>query len=273
MLTKMILKTKKEGNNTMHKIAKTISFVILSTGLLSGCGQINSDEVGFKTWFGKIDTETLSPGLYGICPFAGNLWKYTIRDIRKDIKMDTYTKDIQSAEFTISIIYAIDSSKLTTLHTKYGPRYADVLICPVLTAATKDVIGQWEADKLINGREQATKEIYSQITKSLENTPVLVKAVILSNIDFSDVYEKAIEAKVVAMQDAIKAKNKTVQIEEEAKQKLILAESEAKAMTIKGNALKENPGLVMLEAVQKWNGNAPQTLAIGSDMKMLLPMK
>ena len=75
------------------------------------------------------------------------------------------------------------------------------------------------------------------------------------------------------MQEAIKAKNKTVQIEEEAKQRLILAESEAKAMTIKGNALKANPGLVSLEAVQKWDGKAPQTLVVGDDMKAMLPLK
>jgi prohibitin 2 len=252
---------------------KKMVYAVPLMAMLAGCGQVNSDEVGFKTWFGKIDTPTLEPGLYFVCPFAGKLWYYTIRDIRRDIKMETYTKDIQTAEFNISVIHTIDPSKLTELHTKYGPNYAEVLIDPAVAAATKDVIGQWEADKLVNGREQAAKSIYDKVVSLLDNKPVRIKAVVLSNCDFSDIFERAIEAKVVAMQEAIKAKNKTVQIEEEAKQRLILAESEAKAMTIKGNALKANPGLVSLEAVQKWDGKAPQTLVVGNDMKTMLPLK
>lgn len=262
---------KQKGNKNMT-LKKTLYIAPLAM-FIAGCGQVNSDEVGFKTWFGKIDTSTLEPGLHWVNPIGGHLWRYTIRDVRRDIKMETYTKDIQTAEFTISVIHTIDAANLTNLHMKYGPSYAEVLIDPAIAAATKDVIGRWEADKLVNGRELATKDIYEQVLKLLEGKPVKIKAVILSNVDYSDVYEKAIEAKVVAMQDAIKAKNKTVQIEEEAKQRLILAESEAKAMTIKGNALKENPGLVSLEAVQKWDGKAPQTLVVGSDLKTMLPLK
>ncbi len=251
---------------------KKLMYILPLMGIV-GCGQINSDEVGFKTWWGKIDTPTLDAGLYWVTPFAGDLWVYSIRDIRRDIKMETYTKDIQTAEFTISVIHAIDPSQLTELHTKYGTRYAEVLIDPALASATKDVIGTWEADRLVNGREEATKAIYDKMLKLLEDKPIRIKAVVLSNVDFSDVYERSIEAKVVAMQEAIKAKNKTVQIEEEAKQKLILAESEAKAMTIKGDALKANQGLVLLEAISKWNGVAPSTLMIGSDVKTVFPVK
>lgn len=252
---------------------KKLAYAAPLMAMLAGCGQVNSDEVGFKTWFGKIDTPTLEPGLYFVNPVGAKLWRYTIRDIRRDIKMETYTKDIQTAEFNISVIHTIDPSKLTELHTKYGVNYAEVLIDPAVAAATKDVIGQWEADKLVNGREQAAKSIYDKVVSLLDNKPVRIKAVVLSNCDFSDIFERAIEAKVVAMQEAIKAKNKTVQVEEEAKQRLILAESEAKAMTIKGNALKANPGLVSLEAVQKWDGKAPQTLVIGEGMQTMLPLK
>lgn len=252
---------------------KKLIYSVPLIAMLAGCGQVDSDEVGFKTWWGKIDTPALGPGLYFVCPCAGKMWHYSIRDIRRDIRMETYTKDIQTAEFVISVIHTIDPTKVTELHTKYGPNYANVLIEPAIAAATKDVIGQWEADKLVNGREQAAKSIYDKVVALLADRPITVKAVVLSNCDFSDVFERSIEAKVVAMQEAIKAKNKTVQVEEEARQRLILAESEAKAMTIKGNALKENPGLVALEAVQKWDGKAPQTLVVGSDTNTMLPLK
>lgn len=71
-------------------------------------------------------------------------------------------------------------------------------------------------------------------------------------------FERAIESKVTAQQEALKAKNKTVQIQEEAKQKLISAEAEAKSMTIRANALTRNKALVEYEAVQKWDGKLPE---------------
>lgn len=247
--------------------------VPISLALLAGCGQINSDEAGFKTSFGRIDTPVLEPGLYGVNPFGGKLWKYSLRDIRTDVRMAAYTKDMQSADFQISVIHAIDRMRLTDLHVKYGERYAAVILEPVVAAAVKDTIGQWEADKLVNGREEATKAIYQKVLSLAKDAPLLVKGLVISNIDYSDAFEKAIEAKVVAQQEAIKARNRTVQVEEEARQKVITAEAEVRAMQIKGDALKANQGLVLLEAVQKWNGTPPQTLCVGSDVKTMLPVR
>ena len=135
------------------------------------------------------------------------------------------------------------------------------------------MIGQWEADRLINGRAQATKEIREQVSGRLAETPVRLGMVVISNIDYSDVFEKAIEAKQVAMQRAIEAQNRTRQIEEEARQKVISAKAEAESMQIRGDALKANPALVPLEAVQKWDGKAPSTLVVGGDASALLQSK
>ena len=135
---------------------------------------------------------------------------------------------------------------------------------------TKDVVGQWEADKLINGRDKATKEIFEQVSAAMKGKPIRVSSIVLANVDYSDVFEKAIEDKQVAMQNAIRAKNRTQEIEEEARQKIITAEAEAKSMQIRGDALKANPGLVQLEAVSKWDGRAPGALFIGDKATPML---
>ena len=80
----------------------------------------------------------------------------------------------------------------------------------------------------------------------------------MTEINYSDVFERAIESKVTAEQEALKAKNKTVQVQEEAKQKVIAAEAEAKSMAIRAKALSQNKSLVQYEAVQKWDGKMPQ---------------
>ena len=125
----------------------------------------------------------------------------------------------------------------------------------------------------MHSREKATTQIVAKIQESIRTMPVLVRDINLTNIDFSDVFEKSIEEKQVQQQRALAAKNKTAEIEELARQRLITAESEAKAMQIKGDALRANHGLVELEAVNRWDGKMPQTLMLGENSKTFLPVK
>ncbi|MGN0844530.1 MAG: prohibitin family protein [Kiritimatiellia bacterium] len=236
-------------------------------------GQVDAGYCGLKLSWGKVVSQPLGPGLWFFNPVGGSLVTYDCREQRFDLKMNAYTKDVQSAEFQIVVTFSLDQAELVQLHNEIGPRYADKILAPAVIGVTKDVIGGWEADKLINGRDKATKEIYTRVCEVLEGKPIRVSSVVLANIDYSDVFEKAIEDKQVAMQNAIRAKNKTQEIEEEARQKVIAAEAEAKSMQIRGDALKSNPSLISLEAILKWDGKAPQTLVVGDGVKPLLNVK
>lgn len=260
-------------DSVLNKPAVPVVFFlafVLALLSLKGCYTVDAGVVGVKTQWGRIVGGPVSPGLTWINPVGGDLVKYDCREQRLDLQMGTYTKDVQTANMSITVTFSIDRSKVAALHSEYGRAYVERIVTPTVVGITKDVIGQWEADKLINGREQATKEIYEQVRARLRNSPVELGMIVLSNIDYSDVFEKAIEAKQVAMQRAIEARNKTQQIEEEARQKVISAEAEAKSMQIRGDALKANPSLVALEAVQKWDGKAPATLVVGGDASTLL---
>ena len=79
----------------------------------------------------------------------------------------------------------------------------------------------------------------------------------ITNLDYSDNFEAAIENKVIAEQKAQEAVNNTKRIQEEANQKVISAKADAEAMGIKAQALEKNQKLVDYEAVQKWDGKLP----------------
>lgn len=266
---------KRKDENIMKNANGIIIFIVVALVLLflGACrpwGQVDAGHCGLKLSWGKVVSKPLGPGLWFFNPIGGSLVTYDCREQRSDLRMNAYTKDVQSAEFQIVVTFSLDQSELVQLHNEIGPQYADKILAPAVIGVTKDVIGCWEADKLINGRDKATKEIHTRVCDVLKGKPIRVSSVVLANIDYSDVFEKAIEDKQVAMQNAIRAKNKTQEIEEEARQKVIAAEAEAKSMQIRGDALKSNPGLVSLEAIQKWDGKAPQTLVIGDGVKPLL---
>ena len=266
---------KRKDENIMKNANGIIIFIVVALVLLflGACrpwGQVDAGHCGLKLSWGKVVSKPLGPGLWFFNPIGGNLVTYDCREQRSDLRMNAYTKDVQSAEFQIVVTFSLDQSELVQLHNEIGPQYADKILAPAVIGVTKDVIGCWEADKLINGRDKATKEIHTRVCDVLKDKPIRVSSVVLANIDYSDVFEKAIEDKQVAMQNAIRAKNRTQEIEEEARQKIITAEAEAKSMQIRGDALKANPGLVQLEAVSKWDGRAPGTLVIGDKATPML---
>ena len=255
----------------MKRLMMVMVILALALGI-TGCGQVDTGEAALELSWGKVVSKPLGPGLHFRTPIAGSFVYYSIQDIRYNMKMAAYTKDMQSADFEISVIAAVDESRLEELHTKFGKNYAVILIEPVVSKCVKATIGQWEADKLVNGREKAADEIFKRVVELLHEAPLKIKGFVIANIDHSDVFEKAIEEKVVAAQAAIRAKNRTLQVEEEARQKVISAEAEAKSMQIRAEALKANQSLVALEFINKWDGKAPSTLMVGSDFKTMLPI-
>ena len=71
-------------------------------------------------------------------------------------------------------------------------------------------------------------------------------------------FNDAIEAKVTAEQSALAAKNKLEQIKFEAEQRVAEAKGKAEAITIESNALRSNPQILEMRALEKWNGTLPQ---------------
>lgn len=169
-----------------------------------------------------------------------------------------YTKDIQQAKISYVINYNLQPQNAHKMYREVGTGYVDNILMPVVEGTIKDVIGRWNAQDLVANRESATVDILAKLQKQLEPRYINVTGFQITDINYSGGFERAIESKVTAEQEALKAKNRTVQIQEEAKQKIITAEAEAKSMAIRANALTQNKALVEYEAVQKWDGHLPQ---------------
>ena len=226
---------------------------------LTGCGveQIDAGNRGVKTVWGEVQGESMPEGLYFYNFFSSNIYEIDCKTQNIAFVFDTYTKDVQQAKINFSVNYSVDSNNTHTLFKEVGRDYATKVIQPKVIQSVKDVVGKWEADALVANREKATNEIKTLLTDSLAKNYILVQNVVIENIEYSAQFEKAIEEKQIATQDAIKAKNKTKQVEEEAKQKVLSAKAEAESMRIRSQALSENKSLVAYEAVQKWDGVLP----------------
>ena len=242
-------------NFTKVKKALATTAILLT---LANCAVVDTGTRGVETHFGKVQGEPLPEGLYFYNPLTTTIHAFNVQTQKLAYETSTYTKDVQKSVFKITVNYAVDPKHIGDIFSLYGKGYADKLIPQVVEGSLKNVVGKWEAVELIANRDKATTQIEEAIRGSLKDKYILVSKVEINNIDFTEQFEKAVEAKVVAIQRASESENKTKQIQEEAKQKVIAAEAEAKSMRIRSEALSQNKSLVDYEAVQKWNGVLPQ---------------
>lgn len=234
-------------------LASVILIGIVATNTIVGVG-----ERGVRVTLGRVAPVSLSEGIYFKLPVIQQIVKYDIKTQKSNIATTVFTKDIQQARLVYVINYNVQPEAVAKLHKQVGKGYKDTILTPIVEGTVKNVIGKWNASDLIANRAKATTDILAQLQQQLDDNYISVTDFNITDIDYSDSFEKAIEGKVTAEQEALKAKNKTVQVQEEAKQKVISAEAEAKSMAIRAHALSQNKNLVEYEAVQKWDGKMPQ---------------
>lgn len=226
---------------------------------INACGvdTVSTGHRGVKTKWGKV-IEVLPEGLWFYNPVNTSISDIDVRTQTWSDKTEVYTRDVQKSAFAFNLNYNPDPAKIDLLFKSVGTDFAQKLIPQVVTASIKNVVGQWDAVDLIANRAKAGQQIEDAISAALAKNYIVVTRFEVTNIDFTGEFEKAVEAKVVAKQQAEQAQNETVQVQEEAKQKVIAAKAEAESMQIRSAALSANQNLVSYEAVQKWDGKLPQ---------------
>ena len=87
-----------------------VALVLLFLGACRPWGQVDAGHCGLKLSWGKVVSKPLGPGLWFFNPIGGNLVTYDCREQRSDLRMNAYTKDVQSAEFQIVVTFSLDQS-------------------------------------------------------------------------------------------------------------------------------------------------------------------
>lgn len=264
----------------MHKfIIRCIGAVGLGT--LAGCGQVESGEAGLFTQWGEIvSKECLDEGLQFYPAPGKDLVVYNIRNQIIKVRTPVYTRDTQTIDpVEMTVTYHLDRDKVIELHRSTGREYARILIEPAVLGATKDALGKMDAADIVANREKATQMIHDAIAGKLNVHGILVTMVNLTNLEYSGPFEKAVEEKQVALQNAIKEKNVTARLKEVAEQQvvkadadarskvleaeadakaiLVKAEAEAKSIEMRNKALAQSRALIEYETVKTWDGKLP----------------
>lgn len=249
---------------------KKLSSLLFLVVLVQACGFeiVDTGHRGVLTRFGEVQGESLPEGLHTYNPLTKSIIEMDVREQKLEDSTLCYTKDVQNVKVQFTLNYYPDPTQMHIFYKEVGTDWQNKLIPQVVVGKIKEVVGQYKAEDLVTNRITATSDILTSLTDKLKTKSINVKNFEINNLDFNDAFENAIEAKVIAVQQAKESVNKTVRIKEEAKQKVLAAEAEAKSMSIRARALTQNKSLVEYEAVQKWNGVLP-TYIMGKSMPFI----
>lgn len=222
------------------KITPIVGIVLCVILLVISCiSYVPTGYTGIVTTFGKVHDNTLDAGLNFHAPWD-NVINMDNREQRVPFKLEAFSKDIQQVDVQGSINYNIDKSTAMNLYKDVGTNYSEVLIQPRILEDVKIVIAKYTAENLIANRQNAADEIFELIRAELEPKGIHVISFAIENIDFTDAFESAVEAKQVATQEKQKAQTqqeqKTMETEQAAKRQKIEAEAAAEVQKIDADA-------------------------------------
>merc|ERR1712039_265339 len=130
-----------------------------------------------------------------------------------------------------------------------GSDYDEKVLPSIVNEVLKSVVAQYNAAQLIVQRELVSRMIRQRLVQRAKDFNILLDDVAITHISFSPEYEKAVESKQVALQQAERAKYLVLKAQEEKKKTIIHAEGEMQSAAMIGDAIKANPGFVELRRI------------------------
>lgn len=261
---------------------------------------VPTGSTGIVTTFGRIENITLDAGIHFMAP-----WKKVVnmdnRTQKQSIEMQCFSSDIQEVSVIYTVNYQINKANAQEIYRTIGKEYFDKIVMPKALEAVKSVFAKYTAEALVASRAGLSKEIEAVLVDDLSKQNIQITATSIENIDFTDAFTNAVEAKQVAEQNKLKAQTEqaqaTLEAQAQAERQVIKAQADADASILAakadaevakissdsalyqgekeasilqrvGEQLAKYPDLVKYKYIEGWDGKMPQTILGNSDVIM-----
>ena len=189
---------------------------------------------GIVTTFGKVEDYILEAGLHAKLPWQ-KVVKMDNRNQKGTLDLVAFSQDIQQVDLRYSVNYQIEKTNAQNIYRSIGEKYYDTVMSPRIEEAVKSCVAKYTAETLIESRNALSDEIYLILKNDLASYNIEIISTSIENIDFSDAFTDAVEAKQVAAQNKLKAEieqNQAIMEQKSAAERAIIA-ANAEAETAK----------------------------------------
>lgn len=248
-------------------IANKTGVVIVSLLILTLCVSfrtIPAGHTGVVTRFGAVSDTLLDEGLHMVIPYITKVVRIDNRVTRTDVDVNSASKDLQTISSTISVNYRINTASSAALYKNVGQDYDNVILRPAVQETTKAVIAQFTAEELITRRQSVSELMAQALSEKINPYGMTIEVFNILNFDFSEEFNKAIEAKQTAQQEALKAEQDLQRVRVEAEQKIVAAHAEAETYKLQNQEITDKT--LILKYLEKWDGKLPVVQSDGNQI-------
>jgi len=287
--------TDKMGNSVIRKEQswklnkKNLLAVLPLLLVLGGCvSTIPAGHTGVLVTFGRVEDKILNEGVNFKLPYQ-QVVKIDNRVQKNIFQMEAFSADIQQTSVSGSVNFTIDKTQSQFLYQNVGVNYYDTVIYPRVLENVKLVFSAYSAEGLVEKRTILSDSVEEYLMEDMSRYGIQIIDVNIENIDFTDTFTDAVEAKQVAQQNKLttqteqesaiiiaqaEADKKIIAAKAEAETAQIAADAEAYAVKVKAEAEAEanaeiaaslTDELLTYTQIMQWNGRVPQVQVSGGE--------
>ncbi|EFA78608.1 hypothetical protein PPL_08063 [Heterostelium album PN500] len=197
-----------------------------------------------------VSDKVVGEGTHFIIPWLQKQFIFDVRSTPRNIRSETGSKDLQTINISLRVLFKPDVDKLPWIYSKLGMDYDERILPSVGNEVLKSVVAQYDAGELITQREAVSREIREALTKRSAEFNLLLDDVSITHLSFSQDFTSAIEHKQVAQQEAERSKYVVMKNEQEKRAAIIRAEGESEAAKLISQALQSGPGFIELRRIE-----------------------
>jgi regulator of protease activity HflC (stomatin/prohibitin superfamily) len=213
---------------------------------------------------------SLDEGFHIVVPVMNQVVQLEVRTQKEESQATAASRDLQNVTTSLALNFRVDSSRVVELYRDVGADYKARVIDPAVQESLKTVTANYTAEELIKFRPKVKAEVEQEITRRLENYNLLVEpsGLSITNFAFSEEFNRAIEAKQVAQQQAEQQRYVLQKAELEKQTAVMIAQGKSEAATLNAEALKVQGGSLVIsrEWIEKWDGRLPSVYGGGQGM-------
>jgi regulator of protease activity HflC (stomatin/prohibitin superfamily) len=269
-----------------------LMLIVLSALFLTACTRVPAGEVGVRfNLYGSekgVQATVVGPGKYYLTP---NEEIYTFPTFTQTYVWEgsetIQFQDKDSLQITtdVGITYRVDEKRVADIFAKYR-KGIDEITSKFLRNMVRDSMvkraGGLGVEVLAGpGKAAFMDSVMADVQKEAARDGIIVEKLYLTgSMNLPPQVRDAINLKIKATQIAQQRENEVAAAEAEAKTAVAVADGKAKARVLEataeaesirvtGAALRENPKLVELRWVEKWDGKQPQTVLGGNTQTLI----
>lgn len=247
-------------------IGSIVGVIVLAMIILvASITTVPTGYVGVKTRFGQVQDDVIQEGFNLKAPFIESIVKIDCRTQKYEIATEASSKDLQKiSNLKVVVNYNVDKNNANNLYKEVGKDYQTVLIEPAILESIKQGISQYTAEETITKRSEVADVINNLLKGKLQDKGVIVTALNITDLSFSEEFDTAVEQKQIVEQETQKAQYELEKAKVENEKKIENAKADAEVMRQQNEQITDNYlRLKEIEneqkAIEKWNGQLPTT--------------